>query len=99
MLQLHTGASNGKSSGMSRTVQALGTVIGVGVAILATPFAFRYARGPLLTYLTDAWGESIGGPLTLACGGLLGCMFYLTVKLVFISTVTWCAASFASRRL
>lgn len=99
MFQQPPSMNNSKGSALSRTAQALGTVAGVGAAILATPIAWRATREQLFAYLTHAWGERAGELLTWAFCGVEAFTIYFLVKLAFTGCVVWCMTAFAARRL
>lgn len=99
MFQQSSGVSNNKCGGISRTVHALGTVIGIGAAILVTPLVFRHTRERLLAYLMDAWGERAGELLTWAFCGVEALTIYFLLKLAFTGCAVWCLAAFAAKRL
>lgn len=99
MFQQSSGASNNKGSGLSRTVEMLGAVIGLGVAILATPVTWRLTRGSLSAYLNSAWGERVGELLAWTFCGVEALTIYFLAKLVFTASVVWLMAAFAARRL
>lgn len=99
MFQQSSGAGGNKGSGLSRTVEMLGTVIGVGVAILATPVAWRHTRGPLSEYLYSAWGERAGELLSWAFCCVEAAATFLFVKLLFSASAIWAMTAFAARRL
>lgn len=99
MFQQPSGANSTTGGGISRTVQALGTVIGIGAAILVTPLVFRLTREWLLAYLTNAWDERAGELLTWAFCGVEAFTIYFLVKLAFTASVIWCLSAFAARRL
>jgi hypothetical protein len=99
MFQQPSSTNDGGGSGLYRGVSALGTVFGIGVAILAMPLVFRYTRGPLLSYLSDAWGDRAGELLMWVFCGVEAFAIFFFVKLLFSSCVIWAMTAFAARRL
>lgn len=87
-----------KGSAFHRAAGALGTAIGIGAAILLTPLVFRRTRGPLHTYLTDAWGADFSDALTWTFGGVEAFVIYAGTRLLFVSAVVWIFAALAARR-
>lgn len=88
----------GKGSAFYRGVSALGTAIGLAAAILLTPWLFEITRGPLLSYLSDAWGAEYGEPLTYLFGAVEAFALYALVKLIFTSLVVFSFAAIAAKR-
>jgi hypothetical protein len=88
----------GKGSVFYRGVSGLGTAIGIGVSILATPPIFDRTRGPLFAYLTKTWGDNLSNLLTWTMGGVEGFILYASVKLIFTSLVIFAFAALAARR-
>lgn len=97
MFQQSPRTNDANGSALYRGVSSLGTVIGIGTAILATPLVFRHTRGPILSYLSESWGEGFGELLTWTFCGVEAFAIYFTVKLLFTSCVIWCLAAFAAR--
>lgn len=88
----------GKGSVFYRGVSALGTAIGIGAAILATPPLFNAWRDDLYVYLARTWGADPAFFLTWAFGCVEAFILYATVKLLFTSFVIWGMAALAARR-
>ena len=86
------------TSVFSRSTALLGGALGVAAAILFTWPLFNFFRIPLHTYLTQSWGPSLGGWLTLAIAAVLAVVIYVVTKLVIVLSVTWSAAALAARR-
>lgn len=88
----------GKQSAFYKVVSALGTALGIGVAILATPPLFNATRGPLLSYLAETWGDDLANLLTWVFAGVEAFIIYALVKLLFTSAITFGMAALAARR-
>lgn len=88
----------GKQSAFYKGVSALGTAIGIGAAILATPPIFNATRGPLLSYLTETWGGKAAEFLTYVMGAVEAYVIYAVVKLLLASAMTFGTAALAARR-
>lgn len=88
----------GKGSVFYRGVSALGTAIGIGISILATPPVFEWTRGPLFSYLEKTWGDDLSTVLTWTFAGVEAFVIYAFVKLLFTSAVIWGMAALAARR-
>lgn len=88
----------GKGSVFYRGISALGTALGIGVAILATPPVFDLTRTPLFAYLSKTWGFDLADALTWTFGGVEAFIIYAGVKLLFTSTIIWGMAALTARR-
>lgn len=88
----------GKGSVFYRGVSALGTALGIGIAILSTPPVFGWTRGPLLSYLQGTWSGTLANLLTWVFGAVEAFVIYAGVKLLFTSFVIWAMAALAARR-
>ena len=88
----------GKQSAFYKGVSALGTAIGIGAAILATPPVFEWTRAPLYSYLTKTWGDYLANVLTWTFAGVEAFVIYAAVKLLFTSFVIGGMAALAARR-
>jgi hypothetical protein len=88
----------GKGSVFYRGVSALGTAVGIGIAILSTPPVFAWTRGPLLAYLRGTWNATLASMLTWVFGGVEAFVVYAGTKLLFTSFVIWAMAALAARR-
>lgn len=88
----------GKGSVFYRGVSALGSALGIGVAILGTPPIFDRTRGPLFSYLAETWGNDLANVLTWIFGGVEAFIIYAGVKLLFTSLVIWGMAALAAKR-
>ena len=90
--------SGEKDGVFQRSINLLGSALGVGAAILFTAPAFNAFRIPLLSYLTQSWGPNIGGWLTLAMAAAVAIVIFVVAKLVIVLSVTFGAAALAARR-
>lgn len=88
----------GKGSVFYRGISALGTAIGIGVAILGTPPIFERTRLPIFFYLVKTWGRGVSIFLTYTFGFVEAVILYQTVKLLFTSLVIYAFAQLAARR-
>lgn len=87
-----------KQSPFQAAVSGLGTALGIGVAILATPAVFEQTRPALLNYLTDAWGAKLGSFLTWTFGAVEAFILYAFVKLLILGLIVGTTAALAARR-
>lgn len=88
-----------KTSAVYKIISSLGTALGIGAAILATPVAFGRTKQPLFEYLLQTWSESIAQLLTYIFAGVEAFLIYGSTKLIFTSLVAGAMTAFAARRL
>jgi hypothetical protein len=86
-------------SGFYKIISTLGQILGVAAAILGTPLLFSMTKLPLYSYLRDARGRDIASILVWVMGAIEAYLIYVSVSLLFASTVpSGASPAFARKR-
>jgi hypothetical protein len=96
--QTSPAAPANKGSAISTIISLIGTALGVGAAILATPTVFRWTQEPLHLYLSETWTSDVATFLTYVMACVEACVIYGMTKLLFMLLTTLATAAVAARR-
>jgi len=88
-----------KGSALAQGISLLGTVAGIGAAILLTPLLFEITKQPLSNYLTKTWGPDLSGLLTYGLGALQLCAIFALTRVLVVVGATAAIVALAARRI
>lgn len=90
---------NDQTSGLYRTASHLGTALGAGAAIFATPLFYAWGKAAVWRYLLASFGSEYGLYLLWATGAIEAFVIFTLTRALVTFGLSWAMTALAARSL